>query len=97
VRTGEQWNGQFPLLKKSGEVFLALVTNTPLYDDNGEMVGVVGVSVDARRFSSYTSIGYSLDPFDLKHKHRQPHGIPFGSSLTDLVLYIFFFLSHVFK
>ena len=87
VRTGEQWNGQFPLLKKSGEIFLGLVTNSPIYDDNGEMVGVVGVSHDARLFSSSVSVGRCLQPFTIK-QHQQAQGMSgmsIGSSLSNMV------------
>ncbi|WVZ11677.1 hypothetical protein V8G54_016207 [Vigna mungo] len=40
------WSGKFPFKKKSGEVIMALVTKTPLYED-GELVGVITVSSDA--------------------------------------------------
>jgi len=46
----EYWTGHFPIKKKSGEVFLALVTNSPLYDDNGTFVGFICVSSDTRHF-----------------------------------------------
>ena len=89
VRTGEQWNGQFPLLKKSGEVFLGLVTNTLIYDDNGETAGVVGVSHDARLFSSSVGVGRSLQPFTIKTKQYQQaqgmSGMSIGSSLSNMV------------
>ncbi|CAM6110471.1 unnamed protein product [Calypogeia fissa] len=45
---GESWTGQFPLRKKSGEIFNAMVTNTPLFDENGKLVGIIGVTSDAR-------------------------------------------------
>ena len=89
VRTGEQWNGQFPLLKKSGEVFVGLVTNTLIYDDNGETAGVVGVSHDARLFSSSVGVGRSLQPFTIKTKQYQQaqgmSGMSIGSSLSNMV------------
>ncbi|KAG5089895.1 hypothetical protein JHK86_002507 [Glycine max] len=44
--TGVPWSGQFPFKKRSGEVFMAMVTKTPLYED-GELVGVIAVSSDA--------------------------------------------------
>eukprot|EP00250_Pteridium_aquilinum_P009805 c18948_g3_i2 orf=330-1217(+) len=55
--SGNHWSGQFPLVKKSGELFNAIITNTPLYDDNGVLVGVIGVTNDSRPFSSPTAIG----------------------------------------
>ncbi|XP_047167219.1 uncharacterized protein LOC124836163 isoform X2 [Vigna umbellata] len=46
VVSGVPWSGKFPFKKKSGEVIMALVTKTPLYED-GELVGVITVSSDA--------------------------------------------------
>ncbi|XP_024519968.1 probable serine/threonine-protein kinase SIS8 isoform X1 [Selaginella moellendorffii] len=47
---GESWVGQFSLKKKSGEIFPAMMTNTPFYDNDGKLVGVICVSSDARPF-----------------------------------------------
>ncbi|XP_045814763.1 probable serine/threonine-protein kinase DDB_G0271682 isoform X2 [Trifolium pratense] len=44
--TGVPWYGQFPFKKRSGEIFMALVTKTPLYED-GVLVGIISVSSDA--------------------------------------------------
>lgn len=44
--TGVPWSGQFPLKKRSGEIFMAMVTKTPLYED-GKLVGVISISSDA--------------------------------------------------
>ena len=50
---GENWRGTFPLRRRDGTTFLADVTDTPVFDDEGHLVGIVGVSVDvtARRRS----------------------------------------------
>ncbi|KAG7546499.1 Protein kinase-like domain superfamily [Arabidopsis suecica] len=50
VCRGETWTGQFPFQKKTGELFMALVTKSPVYE-NGELVGVVTVSSDATLFN----------------------------------------------
>ncbi|KFK28870.1 hypothetical protein AALP_AA7G059100 [Arabis alpina] len=50
VCRGETWTGQFPFQKKTGELFMALVTKSPVYED-GELVGVVTVSSDATLFN----------------------------------------------
>ncbi|XP_077218354.1 uncharacterized protein LOC143852692 isoform X2 [Tasmannia lanceolata] len=47
---GESWTGQFPVKKRSGERFLAIVTNTPFYDDEGHLVGIISVSSDSQPF-----------------------------------------------
>ncbi|KAL1332057.1 hypothetical protein HN51_060935 [Arachis hypogaea] len=52
--TGVPWSGKFPFKKRSGEVFVAIVTKTPLYED-GELVGIITVSSDAAVFNSMDS------------------------------------------
>ncbi|KAI3968709.1 hypothetical protein MKX01_028859 [Papaver californicum] len=47
---GQNWTGQFPVKNKQGEKFLILVTNTPFYDDNGSLVGIITVSGDTQPF-----------------------------------------------
>ncbi|MCO5573017.1 hypothetical protein L7F22_026781 [Adiantum nelumboides] len=46
---GESWSGQFPLKKKTGEVFNGMMTDTPLYDGD-QFVGIIGVSSDTQPF-----------------------------------------------
>ncbi|KAJ8623407.1 hypothetical protein MRB53_031936 [Persea americana] len=50
ITMGEGWTGQFPVKNKAGERFLAIVTNTPFYDDDGRLVGIICVSSDSRAF-----------------------------------------------
>ncbi|PPS03229.1 hypothetical protein GOBAR_AA17432 [Gossypium barbadense] len=50
VMMGESWTGQFPVKNKMGERFSALVTDTPFYDDDGSLVGIICVSSDSRPF-----------------------------------------------
>jgi PAS domain S-box-containing protein len=46
VAAGESWTGEFNVRRRDGTSFPALVTDTPIFDENGAVVGVVGVSVD---------------------------------------------------
>ncbi|CAI9776196.1 unnamed protein product [Fraxinus pennsylvanica] len=50
VAMGEGWTGQFPVKTKRGDRFLAVATNTPFYDDDGTLVGIICVSSDSRPF-----------------------------------------------
>ncbi|KAK9288662.1 hypothetical protein L1049_017123 [Liquidambar formosana] len=50
VTMGESWRGQLPVKNKMGERFLAIATNTPFYDDNGTLVGIICVSSDSQTF-----------------------------------------------
>lgn len=54
LASGQSWSGQFPFKKRSGEIFMAIVTKTPLYED-GELAGFITVSIDAAIF-------YSINP-----------------------------------
>ncbi|KAI3469204.1 hypothetical protein Pfo_025867 [Paulownia fortunei] len=56
VTMGESWTGQFPVKNKRGERFLAIATNTPFYDDEGTLVGIICVSSDSRPFQEAKSV-----------------------------------------
>jgi PAS domain S-box-containing protein len=43
---GESWVGEMDLRRRDGTMFPALITDTPVFDEGGAFVGVVGVSVD---------------------------------------------------
>lgn len=47
---GQLWSGQLPLKKRSGIIFMALVTKNLLFEE-GELVGVITVSSDAAVFN----------------------------------------------
>lgn len=72
VCRGETWTGQFPFQKKTGELFMALVTKSPIYED-GELVGVVTVSSDATLFNR-------MHPLSSEH-HQQAFGTRSESNL----------------
>jgi PAS domain S-box-containing protein len=46
LAAGETWSGEFDVRRRDGTRFPALVTDTPIQDDAGRLVGVVGVSTD---------------------------------------------------
>ncbi|XP_071723547.1 uncharacterized protein [Rutidosis leptorrhynchoides] len=54
IRSGKEWAGQFPLRKRSGQMFMALVTKSPLYE-GGELAGIITVSSDAAVFNNINS------------------------------------------
>lgn len=55
LTTGESWTGQFPVKTKRGERFEVIATNTPFYDDNGNLIGVICVSTDSKPFEETRS------------------------------------------
>ncbi|MCW2680273.1 MAG: hypothetical protein JWM62_1674 [Frankiales bacterium] len=46
LHSGLSWTGDFPVRRRDGSEFIALVTNRPLLDDEGRVCGVIGVSSD---------------------------------------------------
>ncbi|PHU08534.1 Serine/threonine-protein kinase EDR1 [Capsicum chinense] len=46
LSSGESWSGLFPCKKRSGQIFMAMLTKSPLYED-GELFGIITVSNDA--------------------------------------------------
>jgi PAS domain S-box-containing protein len=46
MKAGESWSGEFLVRRRDGNIFPALVTDAPIFNDKGELIGVVGVSSD---------------------------------------------------
>jgi diguanylate cyclase (GGDEF)-like protein/PAS domain S-box-containing protein len=46
VGAGRSWSGEFTVLRKDGSSVPVLATDTPLYDERGELIGIIGVSAD---------------------------------------------------
>jgi hypothetical protein len=45
LRGGESWTGEFNVRRRNGETFPVTITDTPIYDRGGQLIGVVGVSL----------------------------------------------------
>lgn len=43
---GNVWSGEFLVRRKDGSVFPAFVTDSPLYDEQGNLNGIIGISAD---------------------------------------------------
>ncbi|MDQ3321127.1 MAG: PAS domain S-box protein [Acidobacteriota bacterium] len=46
LRAGKGWTGEFDVQNQNGAVFPAIVTNSPILDDNENLIGIVGISND---------------------------------------------------
>ena len=46
LRAGRTWSGEFTVLRKDGSSVPVLATNTPVYDERGNLSGIIGVSAD---------------------------------------------------
>ncbi|XP_062182545.1 uncharacterized protein LOC133886748 [Phragmites australis] len=60
---GKCWRGKFPVKNKSGERFLIVANNTPLYDDDGSLVGLICLSVDIRTLEEIIGPSTSVKPY----------------------------------
>ncbi|HEV2884265.1 MAG TPA: PAS domain S-box protein [Pyrinomonadaceae bacterium] len=51
LKKGQGWSGEFMVRRRDGIEFPAYVTDSPIFDLKGELIGIVGVSIDntARR------------------------------------------------
>ena len=79
IRDGQSWAGKIPLKKKTGEIFIAMVTDSPFYDNDGKVLGVIEVSYDSQSFSmGSTSI-------DDGSESQQPKNLPLATVFTNLV------------
>ncbi len=46
LQGGQSWSGEFMVRRRDGTNFRAFITDTPIYNDEGALIGVVGVSTD---------------------------------------------------
>ncbi|CAA0834862.1 PAS domain-containing protein tyrosine kinase family protein [Striga hermonthica] len=74
VASGESWTGQFPVKNKRGDIFLVISTNTPFYDDDGTLVGIICVTSDSKPFEETNAViselrGLAEDPASSKPRN----------------------------
>jgi PAS domain S-box-containing protein len=46
LRHGETWTGEFTVVRRDGSTFPVLVTDSPIRDANGRLLGIIGVAID---------------------------------------------------
>ncbi len=46
LHKGNSWSGEMEMQRKDGTTFLALLTDSPVYDANNKMTGIIGVASD---------------------------------------------------
>ncbi|TQE10639.1 hypothetical protein C1H46_003752 [Malus baccata] len=90
---GLSWSGQFPLKKRSGEIFMAMVTKSPLYEKD-ELVGIITISNDVALFNRLQAENVKAfkDRANVQYKgsqlkHPRPHiaAVPhIASSVSNL-------------
>ncbi|HMJ07977.1 MAG TPA: PAS domain S-box protein, partial [Pyrinomonadaceae bacterium] len=48
VRDDQSWQGEFLMKRRDGSTFTAHVVDSPIHDASGELVGIIGVTIDLR-------------------------------------------------
>src|SRR5918999_246208 len=71
LRAGRSWSGEFVVQRKDGSVFPAMVTDTPVYDDQGTLVGIIGVSTDLTELKKTEELRRSEERFRLLAENAQ--------------------------
>lgn len=51
LQSGESWRGEFEVQRRDGSSFTALVADSPIYDENEKLVGIIGISSDVSAFN----------------------------------------------
>ena len=46
IRAGKSWSGEFTALRKGGTSVPVMATDSPVYDERGNLSGIIGVSTD---------------------------------------------------
>lgn len=75
---GNKWSGEIKLKRKDGTEFIAFVTDAPIYDEGGEIIGIIGVSTDISKMKTVEK--------ELREKnefiHEVVHNLPIGIALN---------------
>jgi PAS domain S-box-containing protein len=71
LRAGRSWSGEFVVQRKDGRTFPAMVTDTPVYDEQGTLVGIIGVSTDLTELKRTEELRLSEERFRLLAENAQ--------------------------
>jgi PAS domain S-box-containing protein len=71
LRAGRSWSGEFVVQRKGGSTFPAMVTDSPVYDEQGTLVGIIGVSTDLTELKKTEEMRRSEERFRLLAENAQ--------------------------
>lgn len=88
-RSGEAWTGQMRLRKKSGEIFTAVVTDSPYFSDERSLQGIVEISYDVSSLPQQPTLSAGEEVIDEGGSHgtsnQQAKPSPFAT-ISNLVI-----------
>jgi diguanylate cyclase (GGDEF)-like protein/PAS domain S-box-containing protein len=68
---GRSWTGEFVVRRKDGTTFPALVTDTPVHDEQGNLIAIIGVSTDITEIKQTEELRRSEELFRLLAENAQ--------------------------
>ena len=71
LRAGRSWSGEFVVRRKDGSTFPAMVTDTPVYDERGTLVGILVVTTDFTELKKAEELRRSEERFRLLAENAQ--------------------------
>src|ERR687897_528859 len=71
LRAGRSWSGEFVVQRKDGSSFPAMVTDTPVHDEQGNLAGIIGVSTDITEITKMEELRRSEERFRLLAENAQ--------------------------
>jgi len=88
LQKGESWSGEFNVKGKDGSEFPVAVTNSPVFDEKGNLIAIIGISSDiTERKANEARIMRSLKEKELllgEVHHRVKNNLAIISSLISL-------------
>jgi len=70
LKSGVSWTGEFKVLHKNGTLVVASVTDSPVFDEAGALIGIVGVSHDVSE-RKQTEAAYQKTREELESRVQQ--------------------------
>src|SRR5918994_1292731 len=71
LRAWRSWSGEFVVQRKDGGTFPAMVTDTPVHDEQGNLAGIIGVSTDITEIKKMEELRRSEERFRLLAENAQ--------------------------